>query len=175
MKNVKVIFLILIGLASLAQGCSDASTVPTPQVTGVEIVEYGIYKVNVREKTAPGKPGVTTSNEVVGMVLLEQTDRIPAVLDKAFGFRFVVQGTPKGQAVKMTFRNTFPSPIKDAGTGQPRSSEEAVFTEEIGEESFHGFGFDHEEELVEGEWKMEVWYGDRKLAEQTFHVFKPDK
>ena len=35
---------------------------------------------------------------------------------------------------------------------------------------FTGFGLDHDEEILEGQWAIEIWVGDEKLASQTFNV-----
>ncbi len=36
--------------------------------------------------------------------------------------------------------------------------------------SYTGYGFDHDYELLTGDWKIELWYGDTKLIEKTYHV-----
>jgi hypothetical protein len=41
--------------------------------------------------------------------------------------------------------------------------------------SYTGYGLDEDYELVEGEWRIEIWYGDKKLIDQKFITYKPAK
>lgn len=41
--------------------------------------------------------------------------------------------------------------------------------------AYTGYGFDEAYEMLEGDWVFEIWYRDRKLIEQTFTTYWPDK
>jgi hypothetical protein len=43
---------------------------------------------------------------------------------------------------------------------------------QIGIAAYKSYSLRHEWEVVPGNWTIQIWYGDRKLAEQTFTLVK---
>ena len=44
--------------------------------------------------------------------------------------------------------------------------------EQVGDTDFLGYMFNNDFELVSGEWVFQLWYGEKKLAEEKFRVIK---
>jgi len=64
--------------------------------------------------------------------------------------------------------------IKTPGTDKPQKTDS--YTREVPTDriAWQGFGFEHEWELMPGDWIFQEWYGTKKLAEVKFTVVKPD-
>jgi hypothetical protein len=41
--------------------------------------------------------------------------------------------------------------------------------------AYTGYGLDEDYEMVEGDWVFEIWHHDKKLVEQKFTTYRPDK
>lgn len=160
--------LVLLVAASLTPPAYAAD------VSAVVITHYGTIQDKGVDRTvkAPG----TISGRVTLMKdarLVEQTDRIPATMGTQFGVFYNVIGEPEGAKVPLTIKFTTPG-LRGPGAKEPRYVEQWEATSEIGEKvSWTYYAFEHEWELVPGTWTIELYYKDRKLAEQSFEVYKP--
>jgi len=141
-----------------------------------ETTGFGILKSLTPEtvsQTPETTSGVTRDAKVIGVV--GQTNRIPATLGVRFGFAYFVQGLPSTSKVVLKKIVKHPTIRKPDGT----TSEGFVFLEHHTTspqgtiKDYTGYGFDHSCELATGQWVIEMWYGEQKLIEQTFQVFKP--
>ena len=164
-----------VGLATvlllIAAGSARAQT---PEVTRIDIEQYGIYDVGERIKTAdPNAPGGRTE-EPSEYRLTRQTTAVPAQSGTSFGLVYRVRGEPAGGEVTIREIVRFPPPgLYDPASGKSFASFEYDRVTKIGGGAFSTYGFDYDWELVPGPWTFEYWYGDRKLAEQTFTVALP--
>lgn len=129
-------------------------------VKKIEIADYGIYETRVNPDTKA--TGIKIAETVK---LVKKTDIIPGKVGTVFGFRFVVQGEPKGEEV-VVMHKFFP-PEKGR-----------LLVEEIqqrglmGNKLYRAFRFDTANEIVPGTWRFEVWHEGKKMAEKSFTVTK---
>ena len=86
--------------------------------------------------------------------LVEETARIPARVGVSFGCQVTLQGTPAGGTAD--FRAVLRLPRGEASGSQ---------TFRIGEAGYVGYTLRSAER---GPWILEIWVGERKLAEKSF-------
>ena len=165
----KLRLLLLVALA-LTGGCSQI-----PQVEKIKVTDFGIYTAERDSsiKTPNTASGVTHGVDIDTISLSETTRTIPARMGIHFGFRYSIIGAPSDADVDLHVVNIFPSPgLVNPATQVPRMRDDYVHTGVIGEECYHDYSFDHDWELVPGTWTFQIWYQDRKLAEQSFNVVR---
>lgn len=142
------------------------------QVRGVEIVQSGIYTAELQssQRDSQGvKQSVSTNFRRAAT-----TTTVPAQLGVRFGIEYKVVGAPSGQTISLKKVMVFPP----AGLHSPAVSQqiyrnETTTTSKIGATSYTGYRLDDAWELVPGPWSIQLWYGDRKLAEKKFTVAAP--
>jgi hypothetical protein len=159
-------------LVAAAAGTSDAQV---PKISRVEIVEAGVYRTE--KSTTKPLTGVTTGtfSTLSKTELVEATNRVPGRLGASFGFRFQAVGKPANAKIALTRVNLLPQPgMHNPKTGNTFVREEFPYTATIGQTIYTGYTFDNDWEIVIGTWTLELWDDDRKLASNTFEVFKPD-
>ena len=136
---------------------------------------YGVYtnkdSKEISDPTSPtGKRFITTPIRPASDSL-----DIPADDKTRFGFSYTVNGREGGRVtVKHVYR--FPPPgMPDAQSGSMRTGYERTRENNIGESVLIGWSFDGAppERIVFGEWSMEVWQGNRIIAQRKFNVYKP--
>ncbi len=143
-------------------------------VQRIEIVEYGLYSVDVTAKK--DDPGSATGDRatVTNVRHVETTTTIPARVGIEFGLRYKVYGQPNGATIQLKQVDLIPQPgLRNPNTGNTSVRSEIVASPKVGEISYIGWHFDNPWELVPGTWVMELWQEHRKLASQSFNVVKP--
>jgi hypothetical protein len=153
-------------LMLLVAGAAEAQ-----QVHGIDIVEHGIYVADIER--VEKLPNGMQHNIVKNLCHIGTTNRIATRLGNHFGLRYRVNGEPKGATVEIRRITVFPSEIKVTGIAKPLRQTEFRLNVAIGSVSYVGYGFDHDWELKTGPWKMQLWHGDRMLAEQVFDAVDP--
>jgi hypothetical protein len=135
---------------------------------------YGLYTVSdskeIKDPTSPtgsrfiSTPIAPTSN----------TTEIPGKQIR-FGMSYVLSGNGGNQAtVKHVYR--FPAPgMPDNVAGGMRTTYEFVRKANMGENVLMGWSFEgaSPEQIVLGEWILEVWTNNRKVVEKHFNVVSP--
>lgn len=142
-----------------------------PKVERVNIVEAGIFQGRTTRSTiAPGSP--TGTNEGVADVrLVDASLRVPGKVGVLFGVRFQVSGAPAGASVGLREVWRLPLPgARNPANGRVFLESTYDFRATIGQIAFRGYGFDHDWEIVPGEWMIEIWDGVRKMAMHRFTV-----
>ncbi|MFN3655881.1 MAG: DUF3859 domain-containing protein [Pseudolabrys sp.] len=142
------------------------------QVRGIEIVAYGIYTAEVQssKRDIRGIKQTTSTNFRRAVA----TTAIPAQLGLRFGMQYKVIGAPAGKTISLKSVVVYPpAGLRSPAVAQPILRNETTSTAKIGETTYEGYRFDDPWELVPGPWTIQLWYGDRKLAEQTFTVTAP--
>jgi len=160
-------YFLLLSLSSVAHA-------QTSWIERIDIVGKGIYQVAVgelkSEKQAP--TGVVASVENVKKI--EDTTTVPARNGLEFGIQYVIGGMPKGAQVPIRIVNVYPKQgLRNPKTRKTVRRVEIVRNKIIGDVIYAGYAFENEWEIVPGVWKFELWYKNRKLAEQSFTVIRP--
>ncbi|MEJ0023794.1 MAG: DUF3859 domain-containing protein [Alphaproteobacteria bacterium] len=142
------------------------AAVSAQTVERVEISKFGIY--TSRDISKSVRPdGI---EEVIDgdSRWLQQTDTIPARIGVKFGIRFKLEGAPG--AVTLRRVTIVPEPGLRPRPGKPIKRVERDITLSTGDSIDAGWSFDHAYELLTGIWTIQIWQGDRKLAEKKFKV-----
>ncbi len=146
-------------------GSDNAETTTLSDAT---ILNFGIYEKNIVDEA---KSPIDGSN-IVFELLGNQTDLIPAKIKTTFGFRYVLNGKPKGAAVKIRTAYTFPT-MTNPTTGKVSIREEAWRLEPIGNKQIGIFWkFTEPWEVLPGKWTLSLYDDQRLLIEKTFTVIE---
>ena len=140
-----------------------AAAAQAPVISRVDLQQCGIYdsRIERREEdaqSASGKRAIVQDNR-----LLTETSRIPARVGVKFGCHVVPQGTPAGELA--TFRAVLRLPA-----GAPKEQLSGSQSYVIGDGGYVGYTFRDTDPVLRGEWTLQIWVGERKLAEKTFLV-----
>ncbi len=165
MRSGLVVCLLLIGALQ--------APAAEPRVARAEITQVGLYGYKVTaQKTETG-----TAMGYVQTGTYEfhtKTTTVPARLGAHFGFEYVLVGSPKGAKVNVRKVVIFPQGgVTNPKTGKTVARDEYEETIAIGARNLRGYSLDEDWEVVPGTWTLQVWVGDRKLAEQSFTLVKP--
>jgi hypothetical protein len=69
----------------------------------------------------------------------------------------------------------FPAPgLQPPSSSKPLARDEFAVQARVGETNYMFYTLEDSFELVPGIWVIEIWYGNRKLASQSFTVSKAD-
>ncbi len=141
----------------------------TPRIDRIDILEAGIYSAEITKKIPDSNVPGGFKNEIGGFKLIKRTTTVPARLGTNFYFKYRVAGSPLKE--KVDIRKVVRLPA--AGMRGPKTGEvfyryERLITVAIGESRYTGYTFEDAWEMVPGTWTIELWYQDRKLAEQSF-------
>jgi Domain of unknown function (DUF3859) len=163
--RIKRWIVALIALGAMYQ----SSFAQTPVIKTVEIVAYGIYSADLQSSQRDTQ-GVL-QNVSQNFRLVTATTAVPAQIGTRFGFNYKVGGTPTGKTVSLKKVTVYPPEgLRSPNVAQSLKHSDTTVTPTIGQQSYAGYRFDDPWELVPGQWRMELWDGDRKVAEQTFTV-----
>ena len=129
------------------------------RLKNVEVLDYGIYTVEVQSSKVR---------------LAEATTTVRAERGVEFGIRYKIDGAPVGTAVPLTEVTIFPSPgMRPPTASHPVRSAKSPTKPRIGEVSYTGYRLEDPWELLPGVWIIQLWYGDRKVAQESFTVIAP--
>ena len=107
-------------------------------------------------------------------ILLVPTNRIPAKIGVRFGMKFEISDVPEPDGLaQVTVIVRYPPITKPDGTvsvGFKRSEEAPVKKGKV--TGWWWYSFDHDYELVTGDWEIEIQFRGQKICSQTFKVFK---
>lgn len=167
MKKWVAVIVLILGLCLLLVNLS----IPA-EVIRARIIDYGLY-VAKNAKTKKTDYGTSAISRVEKHI--KQTDRVTARIGTTFGFRYKLEGRPKGGRVKLVVKVIIPPPgLTSPKTGKTFTNltfdKEKVEIDKIHHEFLT---FKEKWDLVPGKWKIQIWYEKKKLAEKTFVVYKP--
>ena len=144
------------------------------EVYGIEVFDYGIYTAVVKKEIKNKNLVGGGFSKIKQIRFIERTTKIPATRNLTFGFQYLIKGRPQGKKIKIRKTTIFPSSgLENPKTGKTGYKNEVELTAKIGEKVCEGYRFDEEWEMVPGNWTIQIWYGDRKLAEENFNVYLP--
>lgn len=120
---------------------------------GVDVLWYGV--VDRKSEDAQGEIG-------------EKGEQVPARQGAEFGVAYAVHGVPEGTKVKLHQVARYPAPGRRPPGGKLQKTEEADQECEAGETCFTSYAVEGRDEIIPGEWKLELYYRGRKVMEQRF-------
>ena len=138
------------------------------EVSGVEIVEFGLYTADVTGQLRDSN-GII-SNVIENLCHIATTTTVPMRGALHFGFRYRVDGPVPGDTVPLTLAVRFPATVQPNPSVQPLTVHERNATLAVGTLSYTGYSFDQAWEFVPGTWTLAVRQGGRTLAEKSFTV-----
>jgi hypothetical protein len=146
----------------------------SPQLARIDIFDAGIYCAETVEKVADANAPSGFRNIVTNVRLLRRTSDVPAQLGIRFGLRYTVVGTPSGASVDLRLVTRIPPPgLKDQKTGRTILTNDYAMGANLGTNGYREYHLEYDWEIVPGVWAFELWSGDKKRAEQTFTLYKP--
>lgn len=159
-------FLFAAALASLVfvlAGSVAKAHAQALSAESIELSECGIFEMQV-VGSRPA-PGMISKQVTIATTpkLCVSTERVPAALGLKFGCTFVVRGHPRGALVQVRGATIPPARVAPS---------EAEWQVPAGSPSGWFYSFDRERDLVPGEWVLELYLGERKLAERRFTVVR---
>lgn len=129
-----------------------------PAVSGqVKIIGYGAF--------VPAKFG--KDGERAQARLTRRTDSLPAEGGTAFGLLFVLDKTPDNAPALLEVRVT---PPPSGASGAPALPRKWFVPVRPGEEASAVYSPAYDWEVRPGQWRMELYDGDRRVAEKTFRL-----
>lgn len=164
--------LLLVGAMLVGACCAAAAQ--TAKVDRIQIDGAGITEVASEKRVQDRDAASGHRIETKGVRLKEATTRIPAIFGTRFGMIYSVVGHPRDAIVSFKRVTIFPQVgLLNPSTGQRTYRQEAMFQDRIGVQSYRGYYLNNEWEVVPGEWVIQVWDGNRMLAEQKFTLYLP--
>ena len=163
MRSLAITFIVLF---------ASCPAIAEVQIQRVEVLDYGIYTVDVKSSHRDSQ-GIS-QNVSTNVRLAKATITVPAKKGVEFGIRYKIDGAPVGTTVSLREVTVVPSPgLQPPTASQPIYTSTTMTKSKIGEVSFSGYRLDDPWELLPGVWVIQLWYRDRKLAEQNFTVTAP--
>jgi hypothetical protein len=146
------------------------SQAASAQKLSARVEWFGLYTLT----TKPDPNDASGRRPVNAPLQGEKTDKIPGKEGLRFGFSYVLTGEKKG--TKVTVKHVYRFPGNGMPTpGGPRAMIEQARDDIVGEPVLVGWSFvgAPPENIVAGEWSLEVWREDKKLVEKKFTVSPP--
>jgi hypothetical protein len=162
----KHLHIVLMGLLGAAAAQAQA-------LQRVEIFQWGIYEVNKRVAPTVPPDEIEQRLDTSDFMHIRTTRVIPARIGTEFCFRFRTVGDLAVRAPLRIVANFPPSGIVGRVSRMPIESEERDVTVLGGFPGIWCWGFDDPADIALGEWRIELFSGGRKLAQQTFTVVTP--
>ncbi len=152
---------------------SMSSAATAQAIERIDILEAGLFSSTaVRRQAAPGTAlGETTVSR--DFKLTQATTKIPGRLGVNFGitYKIVGRGTTSSR-LKVIW--LIPAPgIRNPNTGNTIVRDESFWNRTPGSTDHNTYVFENAWEIVPGDWTIELWDGNRKLASQRFTVRAP--
>lgn len=166
---------LVITAISLLLVAAGSVSAQQAKVEKLEVLQSGLYRAEVTEqKSAPSTATGQVATISRDAVFYDSASRVPAKIGVAFGVKYRLVGSPDGAEVVLRSVVRFPPPgLRDSATGRVSTEDVLDIAVGVGEEMIRGYAFEHEWELIAGDWILEFWEGPRRLFTRTFSVYRP--
>lgn len=149
---------------------------PAVHAGEVPVLEHlwsGIYSVSQNRRIEDPSTASGYYLASTGAKLILETTRIPARIGTRFGIGYVFRGK-KGETIDYRVVWRYPSAgLTNPATGKTAFEATRGFSARIDEHWCSGHVFSYDWGLVPGNYVVEIWVGDQKLAGQFFEVYRP--
>lgn len=153
-------------ISSVPAGAGSQDPLTAPD-SPVEIVYAGVVKKEVVQQEG-GYTLENNSRYLRTRKFVDEKDTVPGTLGTAFGFIFTVRGDDQ---FSLTARYLHP-PMANALTREIITTHEIPLSVRPRETQALSWVFTKEWEIAPGPWTLQLWDGDKKLAEKKFTVTK---
>jgi hypothetical protein len=166
--NPNLLFVIVLALSATQLSGAD--------VQG-KVLNYGIFKKADKEEIikTPETPSGVTRVPAGTLAIVSATNRIPAKIGIRFGITYEVSNlsAKNGEFIEVVKVTKHPAMTKPDGIASKGFTiVERVAVKDGRAIAQTGYGFDHEYELVPGEWQFEMKFERKTLLKQEFIVFR---
>ena len=111
-----------------------------------------------------------------GIRFVERTRMVPTRRGVRFGFKYEISGARDRKPVEVMVIVSHPAIQKpDGSVSKGFKFKERIPVVDGKARGFTGYSFDHDYELVQGEWKFEFWIREGKILEWTFVACREDQ
>lgn len=143
-----------------------------------KVSQRGLYRM-VRSGGVVDDPKTTTGKVISNPViqLVKSTERIPLIKGAQMYLQYRIWPFPN-QPAYVELRRVLKHPEMKLPDGTVSTGSDFKVKRKVSSNHvivYTGYGFDEDYELVEGDWVFEIWHGDKKLIEQKFTTYWPDK
>lgn len=149
---------------------ADEIILPTGQRLRYQPLASGVFRVNVGESQPLPSAASPLYHFVSEFELIEQTRLIPARPGLVFGATYLISSADFGAYIPMTMVTRFPPGGLLADNGMTFAFDRLPCDVENGKTSFQCYSFDHDFEMVPGEWHLELWCKEQIVADHAFTV-----
>ena len=176
-------FFVAIILGGILFGCDlkpagGKSTDDSQQVEARpygKVTRYGLFRERGKGWVEDTK-NTSTGKVIRGATLefSEDTDRVALRKGIVFGYRYWLKFPASQQRVVLKRILIHPEMTLPDGSIVSRSEREITKTSSHGiVTAIDAYTFSEAYELLEGEWRFQLWFEDEMLSEQVFTTFKP--
>lgn len=143
-----------------------------------KVNQRGLYRL-VRSGGLIDDPSTSTGKAVSKPViqLVKSTERIPLMKGAQLYLQYRLFFLPNRPAY-IDLRRVLKHPEMQLPDGSVATGSDFTIKQRVSVNQaigYTGYGLDEDYELVEGDWVFEIWYQDKKMIEQTFTTYWPDK
>ncbi|MEN8106833.1 MAG: DUF3859 domain-containing protein [Pseudomonadota bacterium] len=143
-----------------------------------KVSQRGLYRL-VRSGGVIDDPNTGTGKAVSKPVvqLVRSTERIPLIKGVQMYLQYRIWPLPD-QPAWVDLRRVLKHPEMTLPDGSVSTGSDYMIKGRVSVNqviAYTGYGLDEDYELVEGDWVFEIWYQDKKLIEQKFTTYRPDK
>ena len=162
--------ILLLGVVGWS--ASSSARQKQVRVDRIEVLQSGLYEAEGVVETKPEPASPDGERRILsGIKFVTRGPQIEARVGVHFGVQYRVAGAPDKAPINVKVVWKIPAPgitnPNNKNTYREASNERPA---KIGVTALTGYEFDNAWEVVPGVWTVEIWYGDRKLAEQSFAV-----
>jgi Domain of unknown function (DUF3859) len=166
-------FITFIGGAVAWPLSANAQQLETVRIDRIEVERPGVY--DIQAGISKEDQSVSTGHKITVRVYknLRTGTQIEAKAGTVIGAELTVVGVPRGGKVPIKVMWRYPPPgLINPETKSANTEDEYTDVQVVGESFPVFWGMTQEWHLVPGTWTLEVWHGERKLAEQRFQISK---
>lgn len=142
------------------------------------VSQHGLYRM-VRSGGLVKDPNTSTGKAVSKPVVqrVKSTERIPLIKGAQMYLQYRIWPIPARPAY-VDIRRVLKHPEMKLPDGSVSTGSDYMMKGKVSSNQlivFTGYGLDEDYELVEGDWIFEIWYEGKKMIEQKFTTYWPDK
>ena len=140
-----------------------------PKVTGVKVLEFGIYTSTVVQRIHASSVADGIKDRATDFKLVRKSTLVDARLGTSIGMKYILRGTPKDGRVTIEVGVLHP-PMVNPQTHETMTRSSAHFERVIGQPEHAVWSFDTQADLVPGDYTIEIVSEGKVLAQKVFRV-----